>query len=173
LARIGYRAWQFWRTIWGRPKAADLSLARRQLSAQLYALFEQMPPAEQAHALRVFTAVKAAGFEDQALLEAALLHDVGKSRCRLFPWERAWVVLGNVFFPQKMAEWGQGEPLGWRKAFVVAVQHAEWGAQMLEDAGAGELTVRLVREHQTASPAGFSVEEAALLAALKQADNEN
>ena len=173
MARIGYRVWQFWRTLWGRPKAADLALVQKHLSAQLYSLFVQMSPAEQAHALRVFSAVLARGFNHPALLEAALLHDVGKSYYSLLPWERAWVVLGNAFLPEKMEAWGRGEPRGWRKVFVVAAQHAGWGALMVAEAGGGELTVRLVREHQTASPTGFTGEEAVLLDALQQADNQN
>jgi putative nucleotidyltransferase with HDIG domain len=132
-----------------------------------------MSPAEQAHALRVFAALKMRGLDHPSLLEAALLHDVGKSLHPLYPWERAWVVLGNAFFPHRVEAWGQGEPKGWRKAFAVGAQHAEWGAQMLTRAGADDLTVRLVRQHQTASPAGFSAEEAALLDALIKADNQS
>lgn len=83
------------------------------------------------------------------------------------------VVLANAFFPEKAYHWGQGSPSGWRKAFVVAARHAQWGAEMAAAEGASELTVKLIREHQTASPTGFSVEEAALLAILKRVDNEN
>jgi putative nucleotidyltransferase with HDIG domain len=150
-----------------------METARQYLSPQLFQLFLKMSPAEQAHALRVLSVVRDRGFDDPALLAAALLHDVGKSRYSLFPWERAWIVLANVFFPEKTEAWGQGSPTGWRKAFVVAAQHAEWGAAMAAAHGASELAEKLIREHQTASPTGFSEEEAVLLTVLKQADNES
>lgn len=173
LARIRYRVWQFWRVLWGKPDSHGLETARGHLSLQLFQLFKKMSHAEQAHALRVLSAVRDRGYNDPALLTAALLHDVGKSRYSLFPWERAWIVLVNAFFPQKAEEWGQGSPAGRRKTFVVAAQHAEWGAEMAAAHGASELAVKLIREHQTASPTGFYAEEAVLLAVLKQADNES
>lgn len=173
MARIHYRVWQFWRVLWGRPDEGGLKTARQLLSPQLFHLFEQMPPAEQAHALRVVLAIKESGFNHPALLTAALLHDVGKQRFPLYPWERVMVVLAKAFFPEKAHQWGQGNPSGWRKAFVVASRHAEWGAEMAAEKGASELTVKLIREHQTASPTGFSEEEAALLTRLMKADNEN
>jgi putative nucleotidyltransferase with HDIG domain len=165
--------WQFWRVLWGKPDEHGLEIARQHLSPRLYQLFQQMSPAEQAHALRVLSAVRDRGYDDPALLIAALLHDVGKSRYPLHPWERAWIVLVDAFLPEKVDEWGQGSPSGWRKTFVVAAQHAEWGAEMAAVHGAAELAVKLIKEHQTASPTGFSAEEAVLLAVLKQADNEN
>jgi putative nucleotidyltransferase with HDIG domain len=165
--------WQFWRVLFGKPDEYGLETVQQHLAPQLFQLFQKMSPAEQAHGLRVLSAVRERGFHDPALLVAALLHDVGKSRYSLFPWERAWIVLANAFFPQKAEEWGQGSPTGWRKAFVVAAQHAEWGAEMAAVHGASELAEKLIREHQTASPSGFSEEGAVLLAVLKQADNES
>jgi putative nucleotidyltransferase with HDIG domain len=173
LARIRYRVWQFWRVVWGKPDEHGLTTASEHLSPKLFNLFQQMSPAEQAHALRVLSGVRERGYEDSALLTAALLHDVGKSRCPLYPWERAWIVLANPFFAEKSEEWGHGNPSGWKRAFVVAAQHAGWGAEMAAANGASEVAVKLIREHQTASPMGFSEEEADLLAVLKQADNEN
>lgn len=173
LARIRYRVWQFWRVLWERPEGSGLETARQHLSPQLFQLFEKMHPAEQAHALRVFFAIREQGYVDPDLMVAALLHDLGKSRLFLFPWERALIVLANAFLPEKAREWGRGSPSGWRKAFVVAAQHAAWGAQMAAAQGASELSIKLIREHQTASPAGFSAEEAVFWTVLKQADNAN
>jgi hypothetical protein len=128
---------------------------------------------EQTHALRVYRAVKMSGIDSAPLLTAALLHDVGKTRVPLSPWQRAIVVAAKVLTPQKISDWGQGEPIGWRKPFVVAAHHAEWGAQMAIEGGAEELTARLIREHQTASPNGLTSEEAELLSILQQADDRN
>ena len=87
------------------------------------------------------------------LLVAALLHDVGKLRYRLNPLERSLVVLVKAVLPEQARLWGE-LPLdgwdrtpGWRKAFVVAQQHAGWGAEMAREAGVSRLTESLIRKH--------------------------
>jgi hypothetical protein len=173
MPRFRYRVWQFWQTLWARLTPVEISEVEKALSPSLFSLFLNMPLDEQAHALRVFQATKKSGITSPSLLSAALLHDVGKDRVPLLPWQRAMVVIGKALHPSKITEWGQGEPAGWRKPFVVAAHHPEWGAQMAAQAGADELTVRLIREHHTATPDGFSSGEAVLLALLQQADDQN
>lgn len=158
--------------MFARPAEVDLDAAEKLLSPNLFSLFLQLSPSEQAHALKVLANVQVRGFAEIALLEAALLHDIGKVRYPLRLWERVWIVLGKAFLPSSVESWGQSAPIGWRRPFVVAAHHAEWGAQITAEAGAGELTVKLVRAHQTASPPGFSEEEAVLLSVLQQADSE-
>jgi predicted hydrolase (HD superfamily) len=53
---------------------------------------------------------------------------------------------------------------------VVAEQHAAWGAQMAEQAGAPELVVRLIAHHQDHSPANLSAQERVFLDALQTVD---
>ena len=48
----------------------------------------------------------------------------------LRPWERAWIVIGQGYPAARVSEWGQAEPRGWKRPFVVAEQHADWGAEM-------------------------------------------
>ncbi len=80
------------------------------------------------------------------LLVAALLHDIGKLRYRLNPLERAMVVLVKAINPEQAHRWGSLPPdgwdrlPGWRKAFIVAEQHAGWGAEMARQAGVSPLT---------------------------------
>jgi hypothetical protein len=152
LMRVLYRARQFWTNLAGKPPAAGLAQARQLLGPDLYVLFRQMQPGEQAHSIQVFLDLKAGGADDPDLLVAALLHDVGKARFRLHLWERVLVVLGKGFFPNRWQKWGQGEARGWKRAFVIAAQHPAWGAEMAASAGALPGAVRLIRCHQDALP---------------------
>lgn len=82
------------------------------------------------------------------LLAAALLHDVGKCCHPLRLWERVVIVLAKSLFPKRVKSWGEGEPFGWKRAFVVAEQHPSWGAELAARAGASPMTVSLIRRHQ-------------------------
>lgn len=140
------------------PDADDLALAGQVLSPSLMTLFLRMQASEQAHSLWIFRQLRQAngsqflaGLMDEwqrDFLAAALLHDVGKVCYPLHLWERVVIVLGKAFFPNQARRWGQGEPYGWKRAFVVAEQHAVWGADMAAQAGASLLTVRLIGRHQ-------------------------
>jgi len=118
------------------------------------------------------------GEEQPDLLAAALLHDVGKSDHPLHIWERVVIVLGKAFFPGQVRRWGQGEPTGWRRPFVVAEQHPAWGADMAAEAGASPTTATLIRHHQDLLVASGSQDTppspiTLLLLPLQALDNEN
>lgn len=119
------------------------------MSPRLFELFSQMLPFEQAHTIRVYDGLIALGHDDPDLLAAGLLHDVGKARYPLNPWERVFAVAVRKLLPAKYKQWGRGEPKGLRVGIVVAARHAEWGAQMAAEAGANERLVRLIRNHDT------------------------
>ncbi|MEP7357348.1 MAG: HD domain-containing protein [Anaerolineales bacterium] len=164
MKRARYRVGQFRDYLWPRPPGPrDLAEARRALTPALAALFERQTPGEQAHALRVMRRVAASGVHTGRLelLQAALLHDVGKTRAPLSLPERVAVVLAGRLWP------GLVRRGGWRP-FVTARCHADWGAELCAQAGAPPLTVELVRRHQT--PAG---RDDALLAVLQMADDDN
>lgn len=146
--RIRYRISQFWNAVAARPADGQLERARNVLGAALMNLFLQMQPGEQAHSLEIFESLLAQGETDPDLLAAALLHDVGKSRCPLNPAECAMVVIGCKLLPGDVKDWGRGDPQGLKRAFVVAEQHPAWGAAMAAEAGASPLVVRLIRQHQ-------------------------
>jgi hypothetical protein len=139
-------------------------------------LFLRQPPVEQAHSLDVFIQLSEQGENSPDLLAAALLHDVGKSRFPLRPWERAAVVMGKAFFPAWVEKWGVSDPRGWKRPFVVAAQHARWGAEMADAAGASALTVSLIRRHQdlTGGDRRHDVSgDEILLQKLQMIDNES
>ncbi len=172
------RVGQFFHYLKNSPLApADRAEVRRVLPPRLAALFERMTPGEQAHSLRVLRAVRAEAGEVElpaGLLQAALLHDVGKSRAPLGLLGRVAVVLAGRLLPAHSRRWGQGRPRGWRRPFVTAAQHAAWGAELCAQAGADPLAVRLVRQHQTAEGgAGVDAAESVWLRRLQRADDDD
>lgn len=168
-----YRLRQFRLAAAGRPSPAQLALAERILPPSLFQLFLTLQPSEQAHACQVCASVLAAGFDAPALLQAALLHDIGKARHPLRLWERTLIVLGQAVNPQRAAAWGQGAPRGLRRAFVIATQHPQWGAEMAATAGASAAVVDLIARHADPPAAADASELAAMLRALQAADGEN
>lgn len=135
-------------------------------------LFLRQQPSEQHHSLRIYERLLAQDERAPELLTAALLHDVGKSRVPLRPWERAVVVLVNAVAPELGRRWGEGEPHGWRRPFVTAAQHPVWGAELACQAGAAPLTVSLIRRHQDAPRSGGPLgSEDRLLRALQSLDD--
>lgn len=156
-ARLLYRTRQFWLTL--RPTTRlDLSQAASILTTQQLALFRRMQPSEQVHCLRVLQRVIESGDVDRDLCVAALLHDIGKIRLPLRPWERVLIVLVQGLCPQCVHRWGalSGDDIGaapaWRRAFILAENHPRWGAEYAAASGASPLTVALIRRHQERLP---------------------
>lgn len=190
LAQTIYRVRQFWRAIDETPSAADLEEARRWLSKDQWALFLRLQPSDQAHSLRVFRGLQDmvktdAGIDQTPLFVAALLHDVGKVCYPLRIWERVLIVLAQALIPGMVRKWGREEvkltstpdistsPFGWRRAFVVAIQHPEWGARLAAEAGAPVMAVNLIRRHQNLlNDQAVSIEER-LLMYLQRVDQNN
>ncbi len=148
-----YRARQFWSALRAAPSPRELEQVRRWLTPPQMALFEQMPPAEQAHSLRVIRRLAPRLSEipepvRQDFIAAALLHDVGKNCAPLRLWERVVIVLVEMVSPSAFHRWGSGPARGWRRPFVVARMHPAWGADLVARAGASPLTVELIRRHQ-------------------------
>lgn len=146
--RIRYRARQLWHALTAAPAPQDLDLARRVLSPSQMELFLKLQPNEQVHSLRIFRQLHDQDPEDNDLLVAALLHDVGKASFPLRHWERAWIVIAKAALPARVTEWGRAEPVGWKRPFVIAEQHAVWGAEIAARAGTSPTAVNLIRRHQ-------------------------
>ena len=146
--RASYRSRQFFAAL--RPRLADDDrlLVAKWLPSALQRLFYSMTPRDQRHALDVAHTLLAEVESDAALVQAALLHDVGKGDVRL--WHRVAVVVFEALSPQLLRRLAPAGAGGWRAPFDRLLRHAELGARRLEEAGpdvSGE-TVRLVRYHE-------------------------
>jgi hypothetical protein len=157
---------------WLRPAQDDL--AQSTLTPAEFALFRRMKRSERQHHLRVLAVLLRQGRQQPALLTAALLHDVGKTRVRFTIPERILVVLAKKFLPRRFDQWAAGEADGWRSPFVASAQHPQWGAEMAAGVGSSPLAVELIRYHQTPLadlPPGAPDELPELLAYLQAADD--
>ncbi len=149
---VSYRARQFFLALQASPSQAVLSQIEVILDPDLMALFLRLQPYEQAHSIQVMNRLQSEGQTHPDLLAAALLHDVGKCLYPLRIWERVIIVLAKTLLPGLSIRWGQGDPVGWKRAFVVAQQHANWGAELAAQAGANPNVVELIRRHQDPRP---------------------
>lgn len=168
-----YRAAQFCRAILANPSEEDLKLAEAHLPPPLRLLFHQMGKPEQAHGVLVLRTILADGEQHPDLLTAALLHDVGKSRSPLRSWDRVGIVAGSTIAPRLVERWGVESRARWRHPFEVAAKHAEWGAEMIQQAGGTVLLTTLVRRHQDPPPLSCHTLSDQLLHKLQLADAMN
>ncbi len=166
-SRLAYRTRQFLNALPGTRKPVETEALLPHLSPTQIVLFRRMQRSEQSHAFQVLNLLKAAGQTDPDLLSAALLHDVGKVLFPISLFERVVIVLGKRFLPQQAKDWSEGTPERFRRPFVVAAHHPEWGADLAEQACASPRTVELIRHHQDEPPINDE-----LLAALQAADNK-
>jgi hypothetical protein len=161
-----YRAGQFFRALFARIRPEERALVARTLPPAAAALFGEMARGDRRHGLDVFYALRAAGYGDRALLEAALLHDAGKTAAGLTVFHRVAVVLLDIAHPSLVARLA-GDGVGWRAPFASHLRHAEIGAAKALSAGCSPETAELIRRHH--APTADSDE----LAALQRADREN
>jgi hypothetical protein len=178
-SRLLYRTRQFWQAISTRSSQVDIELVSSILSPSQLELFQQMQASEQTHSQRVLRELIINGETNTDLQIAALLHDVGKIRAPLRLWERVMLVLVKSICPACVKRWGQlrnGETpsgLGWRRAFVVSVQHPRWGAELADQCGSSWLTVELIGRHQEQLVLSGNSMEDSLLRKLQAVDNKN
>jgi hypothetical protein len=170
---LAYRIQQFFQIMRARPDQDAWARASVILNPPLRELFLRMAPSDQAHGLRVFSALELEGKSDPDLLAAALLHDVGKSVHRPSVLDRVIVVLANQLFPRKVIQWGKSEPEGWRRPFAIARQHPRWGAELAAANGASPQLEELVRRHQEPLAGKPQTAFTRLLGDLRRADSEN
>jgi len=146
-----YRVSQFFTALAARGQRLDDGPARRVLPPALFALFAAMPPEDRRHALAVLADLEARGESAPPLLQAALLHDVGKARAGVGLAHRvARVLLARPCPP--LWRWLAARPTGWRRPFWVLANHAARGAVWAETAGASPDVAGLIRHHETAPP---------------------
>jgi len=166
-----HRVSQFFLYLGAELTREDEALAASILPSGLLTLFHRQSVGEQKHSLKVTRWLAQRMPHEAELLQAALLHDAGKSVAPINLMERVEAVLVRWLLPGLYARWAGAPPRGWRKPFVTAVNHPVWGADLAAQAGASTRVVSLIRRHQELT---FKVvtEEDRLLALLQQAEKQ-
>jgi len=168
-----YRVQQFRQDVFAGPLLDNAqAFVSTTLTPDELQLFQQFSYSEQWHSYRVATMLVEAGHNQHDLIVAALLHDVGKTKAPISVMERSLIVLAQWFLPNYVGQLGEGEPVGWKRPFVVKIQHPEWGANMAEQAGCSSLAISLIRRHQDPL-SEIKSEEDRLLQLLQWADDQN
>ena len=151
----------------------DLGMAQMYLTRSEFAAFKRMSRADQLHSLNVLrAALKAQPNAPVALAAAALLHDVGKSRCHLAVWQKTLAVVLRRLAPGLSHRLSRSKSLnGWRAPFVVQQRHPNWSAEILEDCGSDTSIIWLAENHHANAELYRGHEHYAHLKALQAADS--
>jgi putative nucleotidyltransferase with HDIG domain len=115
----------------------EQAFVRDSLTAELRRLFYEQRVEDQRHAIDVASLVES----DPDLIEAALLHDIGKTRAHLGAIERS---LATIWIATSLPIWGD---------WLLYREHGPIGAELLEAHGAGDLAVSFARYHPGEPPA--------------------
>lgn len=175
ITDIFYRVNQFSNALLAGSLSQDeIYIIQELLTSEQERLFLRMERGEQKHSLRVLHTLIDEGENTHDLLVAALLHDIGKIRSPLRIWEKVLIVLGKAFFPEHVKRWERSNRNDWRRPFVVAKTHPQWGAEMASNMGASPRTIALIRRHQEQLKTVFQEPlENQLLKKLQEADRKN
>jgi putative nucleotidyltransferase with HDIG domain len=170
---------QFFRASFARVRPDEIAEIEGILTPVQMALFQRMERGDQRHSLDILNTLRQAGQHDTDLLQAALLHDVGKTvpaggraldarrpLQRLTVWHRTLVVLlqkGAPGWLERLAADGRG----WKRPFAAHVQHAQVSAELAAQVGSTPEVVDLIRKHHDPEP------DDKRLALFQRADEQN
>ncbi|MCC6792875.1 MAG: hypothetical protein IT336_14385 [Thermomicrobiales bacterium] len=124
------------------------------LTPELSNAFLKLPIYDQQHLCAVYRRLIAGGHDDPDLLQAALLHDLGKcalgGRVRIF--HRVIVVLLGRVAPSWLARLADLPAPRWRRGVALAVHHPRLGADWARQLGCSERTCWLIAHHADDPP---------------------
>ncbi|MEE8336870.1 MAG: HD domain-containing protein [Dehalococcoidia bacterium] len=144
LSTARYRVGQVLRGLRTTIEAADATAVRSLLTPAELQLFLRMHPRDRKHSICVMRRLEAAA-GSQALLVAALLHDVAKGRPRV--WERALFTVLEAVSPRLVERLATQRGMRWRRALQAMRHHAQAGAELLRESSSTEAVIELVRRH--------------------------
>lgn len=139
------RVRQFVWAVSGPSTPPDLGELGVLLADEQKRLFLALAAVDQRHSLAVARALAAQGETDAELLQAALMHDIGKSLGHIAVWERVAHVLLSHYAPRLVGRIGSAQRSGPGHGLYVLAHQAESGAQLAEQAGFSPDVVALVR----------------------------
>lgn len=157
---IGDRLRQFREANVG-PSPGDFEIARQMLTPALYERFLAQHPRDIRHSARTAQWLLDRGHDDPALLEAALLHDIGKGEQRRAD-RVAYVAASRFGIAGVLAM--PSSRLAFRRAAARSLDHAITGSRELRALGARPRAVELTLLHHAELPGD------PVLALLQQAD---
>ena len=168
-----HRVRQFALALGARATQGTVEDLAQNLDPRQRELFLRMPSLDQRHCLAVCRALREAGYTDPVLLQAALIHDVGKSLGPVGIRHRVTAVLAKALWP-RLWERMDGGPGSWRYPFRVHRHHAPLGAELAAQAGCSPEVVWLVAHHED-DPVEAQARDGrgSRLAALQTADRIN
>lgn len=150
MTKTYYRVRQLTRSLRPCIDKAELSYIKSVLTEKQAELFFRLPLFEQRHALNVCQTLVAGGFGyDVELLQAALLHDLGKTDSlhnRSIPlWGKvANVVLRKLGGPALVTWLASTQPASLRYIFYLQCRHEKRGAKLIRQIGSSNRVVALV-----------------------------
>ncbi|MER3419978.1 MAG: phosphohydrolase [Chloroflexota bacterium] len=159
--RVAYRVGQFRRAVGARPCIEDTALLARLLSPDELRLFWATSSRDQHHHLETLRLLRRHGQVPQHLARAALLHDIGKGRVRLY--ERVLYVLLAAAAPRLLAALIRRERPGPLGALYRIHHHPRRAVALLRPLGASQRELELILRHH--EPPGADAELNALIAA--------
>ncbi len=169
LRRLG----QGLRALLAFATSPELDLAQRYLTEREFAAFQHLSRADQLHSLNVLrAALRAEPNAPAALIAAALLHDLGKSRYHLRVWQKTLAVLMLRLAPAFSQKLSQCERLSiWRAPFVVRKLHPKWSGELLRECSSDAVVIWLAENHHEDAAPFEEHEHFSLLTALQAADS--
>jgi hypothetical protein len=152
----------------------EVAYVRDLLNEKQAALYFSLVTYEQRHALNVCQTLVKGGFgNDLDLLQAALLHDLGKRDPQTGRYVPVWGKCANVVLealggPELVARLARPNPQSWRYVFYLQTGHEERSASLALIAGSSKKVADLVGNCKDLYQQGDSAAKA-----LKWADDLN
>jgi hypothetical protein len=159
--RVAYRVGQFCRAVGARPRPGDDALLAQFLSPDELCLFRATSPRDQRHHIDTLRLLCRRGPVPRHLARAALLHDIGKGRVRLY--ERVLYVLLAAAAPRLLAALASRQGPGPLGTLHRIQYHPRRAVALLRPLGASERELELILRHH--EPPGADAELNALIAA--------
>ena len=150
-------------------ESGDDKLLAAWLTPIQHSAFRELPLHDRAHLVRVGRSMIRQAPDNQELIIAAFLHDLGKAyqgfHVRLI--DRVTKVLLQAISHRLLQMLATMPPARFRGGLALAVHHPEIGARLARELGCTDRTCWLIAHHEEAS--AFNDPELALLAAIDDA----
>lgn len=144
------RVGQFFGAVFAHSSAEDDAFATRWLPPRALRLFRRQSAYERRHSVALARRLlERQPPVEQALIETALLHDIGKMEARLTPWDRTVFVLLSAWPSRPLRRLRQPRSRSPLYALWVLQRHPQLGAERLHGLDLSERTRWLIAHHHS------------------------